>query len=96
MKEVKILSSTYTIEYVKDRTFMDCADNYAECNYDSKMIRVAKSDGGELYSDKWLEESLHHELAHAFMYETGNSDLDDERHAELLGKFYDFMASLDG
>jgi len=92
--KIKILGSIYTIKYVKDHTSMSCIENSGECDFSSKIIKIAKGNEGEIYSDKWQEETLHHELAHAFIYETGNSDLNDERHAELLGKFYDFVSSI--
>jgi len=94
MKKVKILSSTYTVKYVKDNSYMMYDENNGECDYSTKIIKVAQGNGEIVYSDKWQQETLHHELAHAFMYESGNGDLNDERHAELLGKFYDFVSSL--
>lgn len=86
-----ILGVEYTVEYVKDHGSMFDIKNSGECDYSDKLIRVAESCDGEKYSNEWKQETLYHELAHAFLYETGQSDLNDERHAELLGKFANFI-----
>lgn len=89
--KINILENKYKVTYVKDRSFMYNEENYGEVNYSDKTIKVAKGDDGEVFTDKWIYETLTHELAHAFMYETGNSDLNNERHAELLSKFACFV-----
>lgn len=88
---MKILNNNYKIKYVKDTSMLYDNTKCATCDYSEKEINIAKSSGGITYSDKWLEETLTHELAHAFMYETGNDDLNDERHAELLTHFAMFI-----
>ena len=92
INQINVLGSKYKIKYIKSHKEMCNIENSAECDYSEKLIRVANSeDGIDMYSDKWKEESLLHEIAHAFMYETGQSDLNDERHAELLCKFASYV-----
>ena len=88
--KINILGSIYNIKYVKDQTFMYNEDHTGECDYMNKEILISKSNDGEENNEVWQKETLLHELAHAFMHESGQADINDERHAELLGKFASF------
>lgn len=93
---MKILGTEYTIKYVDSSKDLENISNTAQCDYSEKQIRVALHDEKmNKNSEEWVEESLMHEIAHAFLYETGNADVNDERSAELLSKFVRFVNSLD-
>ncbi len=49
-------------------------------------IAAANQDGYKL-GDVKLQETLLHELAHAWLLQTGNDEMNDEKHAELLSHF---------
>lgn len=70
-------------------------DNVGETNYSKKEIMlVNKTVDGELCGCEFLQENLLHEIAHAWLCQTGNQDLNDERHAELLSMFANRISKL--
>lgn len=86
-----ILGVNYDVIDVE--TPKELADDQWCAQYDvsKKKIKVALKDSeGEENSEAWLRDSFLHELAHVFLYETGNADLNDERHVEVLNKFFNF------
>jgi len=89
-KSIMIMGARYKIKYLKDGSHLTQEGKCAECDYINKKIEIVK----EGYPEEWLEDPLVHEIAHAFLYETGQSDLNDERHAELLSKFALFIKLL--
>jgi len=91
MKSINVLGNTYKVKFVQNHSFMENEENTGECNFSDKIIRVAKTSYDIENSEEWQQETLLHEIAHAFLYESGQSDLNDERHAELLGKFASFI-----
>lgn len=97
-KKVKVASTTYKIKYVKDISDIPRQDSLvcALCDFNDKIIYVALNNDDVKYSEEWLEETLIHELAHAFLYETGQDDVNDEHHAELLSKFVKFIENILG
>lgn len=67
-------------------------DAVGEACYHDKTLYVAHAFTSEhLLCDSKTQEVLLHELAHAWMEQTGNTDLNDERHAELLSYFARFV-----
>jgi len=94
MKSVKILNRTYKIIYTDDKSKLEVG-NEAQVDYSKRLITVLTKNDGEQYSQEWIKDSLLHEVAHAFMVETGQDDLNDERHAELLSKFATFVQGLE-
>jgi len=91
--KINILGVTYTCEIVDNKDGFYSEENLAECDYDLKTIKVLKIDvkTKEEYSKEWLEETFVHELAHAFLYETGQSDINNERTVEVMSKFARFV-----
>ena len=90
--KVNLLGIEYVIKSVDSHRDMFDNNNVAECDYSDKSIKICENDyNGDKYSDTFLQESLYHELAHVFMYETGQADINDERHAELLAHFAKFI-----
>lgn len=54
------------------------------CDYMSKEIRVF---GDEYTSPDYFEMTLRHEITHAFLYEIGNSNCDDEDYIDKISKW---------
>jgi len=54
------------------------------CDYMSKEIRVFTDE----YTDpKYFETTIRHEITHAFLYEIGNSNCDNEEFVDKLSKW---------
>lgn len=89
--KLKVVGTTYKLKFVENSSWLSNPNRCAECDYINKVILVALGDGDGEYPDEWLEETVTHELAHAFLYESGQEDINDERHAELLSKYVKFI-----
>jgi len=90
MKEIEILGRIYALWYTEDKTELN-EDNFAQVNYSDRTITVLTKEDDFKFSKEYIRDMLLHELAHAFLYETGNNDINDERHVEVLGKFVTFI-----
>ncbi len=86
MKKINVLGREYAVTYTEKEEDLR-PGNVAEVDYSDRTIMVLTKIGGEELSKEYVRDGLIHEVAHAFLYETGQSDLNDERHAEMLAKF---------
>lgn len=95
--KISLLGYEYNLEVIEEghKEFDGMLKNKHEAliNYNSRYIYIMKNyynQDGSIEQEKSkvsLYEDLAHELAHGFMYHSGNDDLNDERHAELLAHF---------
>lgn len=61
------------------------------CDYQAKEIRIFMD---EYTSREYLEMTLRHELTHAFLYEIGNSNHDNEEFVDKISKWTPQIMSL--
>lgn len=67
-------------------------DHLGLSTYTQDLIEIATIDiGGKFISSRCLRETLLHEIAHFYLYKTGNDDINNERTAEVLAMFSDFI-----
>ena len=94
--EYEVMGIKYTLVKVISQDSMFNDENVAECDYSERVIRLCLNDKrGVPHSKGWLQDSSLHELAHIFLYETGQSDINDERSAEVLSKFARFAKNIE-
>lgn len=101
---LNVLGSKYTCVCIDEPTpYMRDKELGGMCDYSSKTIQVVKKFYGELEkyegefmkSDSFIKETILHELAHAFLHESGQDDINTERTVEVMSKFCMFIAKCD-
>ena len=92
---MKLLGTEYKIKLIKEPDeYMKKHNLIGVCDYDLMEIKVCENWYGDITGKRTvnsIQNTLLHELAHMFLYETGQDNLNDERHAELLSKFSKFI-----
>ena len=92
IKEINILGAVYSIKITDNDSLLENKENIAECHNFQKTIIVTTKDSSNKVVPKQTQDELWaHELAHAFLYQIGSEDINDERHANLLGMFVMFI-----
>lgn len=101
--KIKILDAEYSVYLYKDGEFKDLNDNAKDrnkrylhpenelsgpidgyCDYMSKEIHVY----ADPYTDpSYFGNTIRHEITHAFLYEIGNSNCDDEDYVDKISKW---------
>lgn len=85
--KIRVLNNNYNIKKVKNLS----DERIGECSFNKKQILYCDKIDNEETSEIMKLKTLTHELAHAFMYETGQHTINNEEHAELLGMFSIFI-----
>lgn len=99
--KVDIVGTPYTIYLYEEGEFKALQDDAKErderylqpakegaldgyCDYMSKEIRIYNDSFTDI---KYFEMTLRHEISHAFLYEIGNSNYDNEEFVDKLSKW---------
>lgn len=100
---IKVLGSTYKVIYIdKPTEYMKENDFGGMADYNKKEITVINKFYGEVESfpeecdktEEFIDETLLHELAHVFLNESGQDDINNERTVEVMSKFCKFVESI--
>ena len=99
--KINILGSTYEIIFTENPTpYMEENGFGGLADYDKQEITIVTKFYGnniEKYEDEvdksqqFIEDTLTHELAHAFLNESGQEDINNERTVEVMSKFVKFI-----
>lgn len=82
-KKIKILGHKWTVNFVKKPTVeMERLEAWGLCNRDTRTIHVATNVSTN------SSDILAHELIHAYMFEVGLDELNDERHVVLIENMF--------
>lgn len=88
---VDIMDTHYEVQVVNDPSELD-NKRVGECDYATKVIKVVAYGGyDQKVSLDFAKETLLHEMAHAFLCQTGNNDINDERTVEIMSYFAKFV-----
>ena len=85
--DIEINSIVYRIKSCNSVDLIN--DNaLAECDFFDKEIRISPTnDAGYKLGDQKIQETVYHEMAHAWLEETGQHDINDERTVEVMSRF---------
>lgn len=85
--DIDICGVKYRIKSMKQSELIN-TDAIAETDFFEKEIRICPINyGGYKLGSEKIQETLFHELAHAFLDQTGQIDINDERTAEVMAMF---------
>lgn len=90
--DITICGVEYRIKSVKPEKLYSNKENVnttiGECDFFEKEIRICPENGeGYKLGDQKIQETLYHEIAHAWLEESGQEDINDERTVEVMSKF---------
>ena len=98
---INILGSTYEIIFTEKPTpYMEENGFGGLADYDKQEITIVTNFYGnniEKYEDEvkkseqYVEDTIIHELAHVFLNESGQDDINNERTVEVMSKFVKFI-----
>jgi len=101
--KMNILGNIYAVNYLDEPTpYMKDGDFGAMVDYNKKTISVInkfhghieKFEGESKKTKEYMREDLLHEIAHAFLVESGQDDINNERTVEIMSKFCKFVEFL--
>ena len=92
---INIVGVKYKVIKVKTKEEMCDSTNYGEIDYNNRTIKLLTIDhDGVPLDDKWIQQTLLHEVAHGFLRESGQEDINTERIVEVISKFSGFSRDI--